>query len=101
MGRPKEFRQAVARFRRKDWEGAINHLKSLLERLPDYVPATLFLVETYVRAQMFDEALIAADQIPKEYMDDTNAIHLGIWKWKRIHIRRKELTMGVDEQGSS
>ena len=92
MSRPKEFRKAVARFRRKDWEGAINHLKSLLEHLPEYVPAMLFLVETYVRAEMFDDALVAADQIPKEYLNDNNAIHLEIWKWKRIHMRRRGLT---------
>jgi len=96
MGRPKEFRKAVARFRRRDWEGAINHLKSLLERLPEYVPAMLFLVETYVRAEMFDDALNLADRIPKEYLDDGNKIQLEIWKWKRIHMRRRELTEEVD-----
>ena len=96
MSRPKEFRKAVARFRHKDWEGAISHLKSLLERFPDYVPAMLFLVETYIRAEMFDEGLSIADQIPKEYLDDGSEIQLEIWKWKRIHMRRKELTEEAD-----
>jgi hypothetical protein len=95
---PKEYRKAVRRYRRKDWDGAILHLKSLLERAPEYVPAKLLLIEIYVRAERFNEALQMAGNIPDEYLDDSNALYLEIWRWKRVHLRRKEPMSDVEDQ---
>jgi len=54
---PKEFRQAFVKYKRKDWQGAIKHLKNLLDYSPEYIPAMFMLAETYVRAEQFDEAI--------------------------------------------
>jgi hypothetical protein len=90
MGHPKEYRKAIQRYRRKDWNGAIFHLKSLLVQSPDYISAKFFLIEIYLREERFDEALEMVGSIPDEYLFDSNALYLEIWSWKRIHIRRKE-----------
>jgi tetratricopeptide (TPR) repeat protein len=87
---PKEFRQALASYQRKDWETAIEHLKKLLEYSPEYIPAMFMLAETYVRAEQFDKAISITAQIPEEYLDERNSLHLKIWKFKRVHLRRKE-----------
>jgi hypothetical protein len=87
---PKEFRQAFASYKCKDWQGAIEHLKILLEYSPEYIPAMFMLAETYVRAEQFDKAINITAQIPEEYLDERNTLHLHIWKFKRIHLRRKD-----------
>ena len=95
---PKEFRQAIASYKRKDWQGAIDHLKNLLEHLPEYIPAMFMLVETYVRAEQFDKAIDITTQIPEKYLDESNTLHLQIWKLKRVHLRRREHNLRTDEQ---
>jgi tetratricopeptide (TPR) repeat protein len=97
---PKEFRQALASYKRKDWERAIKYLKNLLEYSPENIPAMSMLAETYVRAEQFDKAISITAQISEEYLDERNALHLQIWKFKRIHLRRKEDNLGNDKHES-
>ncbi len=87
---PKEFRQAFASYKRKDWQGTIEHLKNLLEYSPEYTPAMFMLAQTYIRSEQFDEAINITAQIPEEYLDERNDLHLYIWKLKRVHLRRKD-----------
>jgi hypothetical protein len=91
---PKKFRQALARYKHKDWKGTIEHLKNLLEHSPEYIPAMFMLAETYVRSEQFNEAINITAQIPEEYLDERNDLHLTIWKFKRIYLRRKENNLG-------
>ena len=91
---PKKFRQALARYKHKDWKGTIKHLKNLLEHSPEYIPAMFMLAETYVRSEQFNEAINITAQIPEEYLDERNDLHLTIWKFKRIYLRRKENNLG-------
>lgn len=94
---PKQFRQALASYKRKDWERTIEYLKNLLEYSPKYIPAMFMLAETYVRAEQFDEGISITAQIPEEYLDERNVLHMQIWKFKRIHLRRKEDNLSNDK----
>ncbi len=93
---PKEFRHAIVRYKHKDWQGTIEHLKNLLEYSPEYIPAMFMLAATYVRSEQFDEAINITAQIPEEYLDERNDLHTTIWKFKRINLRRKENNLGND-----
>jgi tetratricopeptide (TPR) repeat protein len=97
---PKQFRSALKSYRRKDWQKAIEHLKNLLEYSPEYIPAIFMLAETYVRDEQFDKAISLTSQIPEEYLDERNTLHTQIWKFKRVHLRRKEDNLRDDKQGS-
>jgi len=96
---PTQFRSALKSYKRKDWQKAIEHLKNLLESSPKYIPAMFMLAETYVRAEQFDEAISITAQIPEEYLDERNTLHTQIWKFKRVHLRRKEDNLRDDKQG--
>lgn len=97
---PKQFRQAVVAYRRKNWEVAIGALKDMLRHYPEYIPAMLLLVEIYVRTERFDEALETATRFPEEYLNQRNAMYSEIWKWKRIHLRRMEPVSRADTEES-
>jgi hypothetical protein len=90
MKQPKEFRQALKNIRHKKWDKAIELLKHLHEHLPEYIPAIYLLIDTYIYAERFDEALSFVDTVPEKYFKDSNAVHLYLWKWKRINSRRVE-----------
>jgi hypothetical protein len=87
---PKQFRQAVKNIQRKKWNDAIELLKHLHEHLPEYIPAIYLLIDTYIYAERFDEALSFVDTVPEKYFKDSNAVRLYLWKWKRINSRRVE-----------
>jgi hypothetical protein len=90
MKQPKEFRQGLKYFRRKKWDEAIELLLHLRKQLPDYAPAMFLLLDTYIHAERFDEALTFSSEIPENYIQDSNALNMRLWQWKRIHNRRTE-----------
>ena len=90
MKQPKEFRQALKYFRHKKWDEATNLLLHLHEQFPDYAPAMFLLLDTYIHAERFDDALTFSNKIPEEYLSDSNALNLHLWQWKRINMRRNE-----------
>ena len=90
MKQPKEFRQALKNFRRKKWDEAIELLLHLHEQFPDYAPAMFLLLDTYIHAERFDDALTFSNEIPENYLPDSNALNLNLWQWKRMHKRRTE-----------
>jgi hypothetical protein len=90
MKQPKEFRQALKYFKRKKWDEAIELLLHLREQIPDYAPAMFLLLDTYIHAERFDEALSFSSEIPESYIQDSNALNMQLWQWKRMHNRRTE-----------
>lgn len=88
MRQPKEFRKALRNLRHKQGDQAIELLLQLHEQEPDYIPAIYLLIDAYISAERFDEAQSFVSEIPDDYFQDVNAVHLNIWKWKRIHMRR-------------
>ncbi len=90
MRQPKEFRQSLKCFRRKKWDEAIKLLLHLHEQYPDYAPAMFLLLDTYIHAERFDDALTFSNEIPENYIPDSNALNLNLWQWKRMNMRRNE-----------
>ena len=86
MKQPKELRQALKYFRRKKWDKTIELLLNLHEQYPDYAPAMFLLLDTYIHAERFDDALNFSNEIPENYIPDGNALNLNLWQWKRNHL---------------
>jgi len=87
---PEEYRKALKSCYNKEWDEAINFLKNLQRRLPEYLPAYTLLANVYTRANRFDEALEVASQLPDEYIDLAQDIQTNVWLFKRIYERRKD-----------
>jgi len=87
---PEEYRKALKSCYIKEWDEAINFLKNLQRRLPEYLPAYTLLANVYTRANRFDEALEVASQLPDEYIDVAQDIQTNVWLFKRIYERRKD-----------
>jgi len=87
---PEEYRKALKSCYNKEWDEAINFLKNLQRRLPEYLPAYTLLANVYTRANRFDEALKAASELPDEYIDVVQDIQTNVWLFKRIYERRKD-----------
>ena len=49
----------------------------------------MLLVNVYMRANRFEEALEVASDLPDEYIDMIHDVQAAIWLSKRIHERRK------------
>lgn len=95
---PKEYRKALKSYFNKEWDKAINLLKNLQMRIPEYLPAYILLVKVYIRAGRFDEALEVASGLPNEYIDIAQDIQTDIWLHKRIYERRKDNLEEVNEK---
>jgi hypothetical protein len=93
---PKEYRKALKSYFNEEWDQAINLLKSLRIKIPEYIPAYILLVNVYTRANRFDEALGIASELPDEYIDIAQDIQTDIWAYKRIYKRRKDNLMEVN-----
>ena len=87
---PKEFRLALNYFRRKQWDEAIELLMNLHKQYPDYAPAMFLLLDTYIHAERFDDALTFSNEIPQNYLRDSNALNLHLWQLKRMNMRRHD-----------
>lgn len=86
---PMEYRKALKSYFNKEWDQAINLLKNLRAKLPEYLPAYMLLVNVYTRANRFEEALEVASDLPDEYIDMIHDVQADIWLSKRIYERRK------------
>ena len=86
---PVEYRKALKSYFNKEWDQAINLLKNLRAKLPEYLPAYMLLVYVYTRANRFEEALEVASDLPDEYIDMIHDVQADIWLSKRIYERRK------------
>ncbi len=53
-----------------------------------YVPSLMLLVQIYMRLGKFDEAFALISELPNEFGDLIEEIHLKIWSYKRLHARR-------------
>lgn len=95
---PKEYRRAVRNYFDGEWNKAIDLLRSLRARIPEYLPACLLLVKVYTRANRFDEALEAAAELPDEYVDMAQDIQTDIWLFRRIYERRKDNPREFDQK---
>jgi len=87
---PKEYRRAVRSYFDGEWNKAIDLLKSLRAKIPEYLPACLLLVRVYTRANRFDEALEVAAELPDEHVGMAQDIQTDIWLFKRIYQRRND-----------
>lgn len=52
-----EFEKAVVAKQQHDWDSALIHLKNVASQQPDYLPARVMLVETYLRSFQTENAL--------------------------------------------
>jgi len=95
---PKEYRKALKSYFNKEWDQAINLLKNLRVKIPKYLPAHILLVNVYIRANRFDEALKVASGLPDEYIDVVQDIQTDTWLSKRIYERRKDNLKEVNEE---
>jgi len=95
---PKEYRKALKSYFNKEWDQAINLLKNLRVKIPKYLPAHILLVNVYIRANRFDEALKVASRLPDEYIDVVQDIQTDTWLSKRIYERRKDNLKEVNEE---
>jgi tetratricopeptide (TPR) repeat protein len=87
---PSEYRQAIRRYLRGDYDEAIDILESLRRRIPDYLPTYFCLAEACVRGGRFEEALQVASRLASDYPDVAAGWKADIWLFKRIDQRRRE-----------
>ena len=84
---PKEYREAMSFYNRKDWDSSISLLKIFIEYHPEYLPAYTLLVDIYIRTKQFDDALETVADLPDEYYDLIENMYVCIWRCKRINER--------------
>ncbi len=89
---PKEYRQALASYRRQRWDQIEEPLSRLLGRFPGYEPAVMLLAEAYLRTDKFDEAFRTIEELPEERAEQYEDAKQEIWRWKRIRERMREDT---------
>jgi len=86
---PSEYRQAIRRYLRGDYDEAIDILESLRRRIPDYLPTYFCLAEACVRGGRFEEAFQVASRLASDYPEVARRMENDIWLFKRIDQRRR------------
>jgi hypothetical protein len=94
LSQPKEYRKAVRGYLKKNAEGALLSLESLLSTQPNYTPALLLMVRIYIEQQQCDKALEVTNKIQECNIDLVRNIQKYIINCKRINQRKLELTTG-------
>lgn len=89
---PREYKQALKFYLKKDWHGALDALDLLRQRQPDYVPAIVLMANTYIRLNDFDRALQVTSQLPDERLDLSRDLQTRIWDFQRLYERLKNKT---------
>ncbi len=89
LGQPREYRQAVRRYLRGDYDDAIDLLETLRGRIPEYLPTYFCLAEACTRGGRFDEALAATSCLANDYPDVARNMEADIWLFRRIDERRQ------------
>ncbi len=89
LWQPREYRQAVRRYLRGDYDDAIDLLERLRGRIPDYLPTYFCLAEACTRGGRFDEALKATSCLANDYPDVARNMEADIWLFRRIDERRQ------------
>ena len=87
---PKEYRIALARCKKKQWDEAERNLRELLDASPNYLNGIFLLIEVYARTNQFDKALSCATTLPPEFPDITKELQAWLWGLKRIYERRSD-----------
>jgi hypothetical protein len=88
---PREFKQAVRHFLKREWEEARDLVDALIRRSPDYRPARLFMIELKMRLGDFDGAESSLVEIQSDLDTETlQSIQQDIVLRRRIETRKKE-----------
>ena len=88
---PREFRQAVRHFLKREWEQARDLLDGLILRSPDYRPVRLFMIELKMRLGDFDGAEATLAEIQNDLDAETlQSIQQDIVLRRRIAARKTE-----------
>lgn len=88
---PREFRQALRHFLKREWGEALDLVDGLIRRAPDYRPARLFMIELKLRLGEFDgaEATLAGIQNDLD-IETLQTIQQDIVLRRRIAARKTE-----------
>ncbi len=91
LRQPREYRQAVRRYLRGDYDDAIDLLENLRGRIPEYLPTYFCLAEACIRGGRFDEALEATACLAHDFPDVARHMEADIWLYRRIDERRQPM----------
>jgi len=92
INEPREFKQALRHFWKREWDQALNLANDLISGYPDYYPPRLLAIELKMRLEDFGGAEMALAEIQRDLdVDTVQSIQHDIVLRRRIAERKKGL----------